>query len=37
VDARILQNSSALGRVMNSVMSGFRPLWEQTELLAHSA
>jgi hypothetical protein len=34
-DAAVLQDPTALGTVMERVLSGFRPIWEQTEVLAH--
>jgi hypothetical protein len=35
-DAATLANDIALGAVMERVLCGFRPLWEQTEVLAHT-
>jgi hypothetical protein len=35
-DAAVLENPDALGRVMEAVLSGFRPIWEQTEVIAHT-
>jgi hypothetical protein len=33
-DAAVLENPDALGVVYQAVFGGFRPLWEQTELMA---
>lgn len=35
-DAAVLENPDALGKVMEKVLAGFRPIWEKTEVLAHS-
>ncbi len=35
-DAAILESPSLLGGVMEKVLSGFRPIWEQTEMMAHA-
>jgi hypothetical protein len=35
-DAAILENPAKLGAVMATVLSGFRPIWEQTEVMAHA-
>lgn len=35
-DAAILEDPAALGVVMEQVLSGFRPRWERTEVLAHT-
>jgi hypothetical protein len=36
-DATVLQQPSSLGSVMQAVLSGFRPIWEETEVMAHRA
>jgi hypothetical protein len=35
-DAAILGEPDALGRVMQAVLCGFRPIWEQTQVMAHT-
>jgi hypothetical protein len=35
-DAGILENPSVLGGVIEKVLAGFRPFWEQTEVMAHA-
>lgn len=35
-DSAVLENAEALGGVMQTVFAGFRPLWEQTQLMAHA-
>jgi hypothetical protein len=35
-DAAILENPTALGAVIEEVLSGFRPIWEQVEVMAHA-
>jgi hypothetical protein len=32
----VLGEPDVLGNVMQAVLCGFRPLWEQTEVLAHT-
>jgi hypothetical protein len=34
-DAKVLEDSNALGTVMQSVLCGFRPYWEQAQLMAY--
>jgi hypothetical protein len=34
-DAAVLEDKDALGAVIEQVFTAFRPLWEQTELMAH--
>src|SRR5262249_20369797 len=35
-DAAILEDPNALGTVIEAVFSGFKPIWEKTELMAHA-
>jgi hypothetical protein len=35
-DSKVLENPDALAIVMEKVLAGFRPIWEQTEVLAHT-
>lgn len=35
-DAAILENEDELADVMETVMSGFRPIWEKVEVMAHA-
>jgi hypothetical protein len=35
-DSAILEDAGALGKVMEAVLCGFRPIWERTELMAHA-
>ncbi len=35
-DAAVLENPDSLGTVIQTVFGGFRPFWEQTQLMAHS-
>lgn len=34
-DAGVLENPAALGNVMKVVLCGFRPIWEETQVMAH--
>lgn len=33
-DASVLEDANVLGRVMQAVLCGFRPIWEQTQMMA---
>jgi hypothetical protein len=35
-EAEILEDPDALGKIMEKVLAGFRPIWEKTEVLAHT-
>jgi hypothetical protein len=35
-DAAVLEDPTALGKEMEAVLSGFRPIWEQTQVMAHA-
>jgi len=35
-DAAVLGKPDALGNVMQAVLCGFRPIWEQTQVMAHA-
>lgn len=35
-DTTVLENPDALGSVMQAVLCGFRPIWERTQVMAHS-
>jgi len=35
-DEAVLRDPDALGRVMQGVLCGFRPIWEQTQVMAHT-
>lgn len=34
-DAGVLENPAVLGNVMKAVLCGFRPIWEETQVMAH--
>jgi hypothetical protein len=36
-DSAVLEDPYSLGNVMQTVLCGFRPIWEQTQLLAHKS
>jgi hypothetical protein len=35
-DTALLENPAALGAVIEPILKGFRPIWEETEVLAHA-
>ncbi len=35
-DAATLEHPDKLGKIMEKVLAGFRPIWEKTEVLAHT-